>query len=125
MIERRLRLLGALLILGVGIVHLQQYSGYIIRDVPTIGTLFILNSFGAGLLCLLMSGPLYRLGALGGIGLALGSLVSIVIARYADGGLFDYTEPTWRAPIVIAVVLEVAAIVVIALTELGARRAAR
>jgi hypothetical protein len=124
MIDRWLRPLGALLILGVGAVHLQQYSGYIIKDVPTIGTLFILNSLAAGFVCLLLSGPLQRLGALGGIGLAVGSLISILVARYAGGGLFNYTEPTWRAPIIVAVALEAGAIVVLALTLLPGRRPA-
>ncbi len=113
MMDRTLRLAGALLILGVGVVHLEQYVDFI-KDVPTIGVLFLLNSFGAGVICLMLSSPLRRLAALGGIGLSLGSLVSIAIARYASGGLFNYTEPTWRTPIIIAVALEIAAVLVLA-----------
>jgi hypothetical protein len=119
MMDRALRLAGALLILGVGVVHLEQYVDFI-KDVPTIGVLFLLNSFGAGVICLMLASPLRLLPALGGIALALGSLVSIAIARYADGGLFSYSEPTSRTPIVIAVVLEVAAVVVLA--AVAARR---
>jgi hypothetical protein len=119
MMDRALRLAGALLILGVGVVHLEQYVDFI-KDVPTIGVLFLLNSFGAGVICLMLASPLRRLPALGGIALALGSLVSIAIARYADGGLFSYSEPTSRPPIIIAVVLEIAAVVVLAVV--AARR---
>jgi hypothetical protein len=113
MMDRALRLAGALLILGVGVVHLEQYVDFL-KDVPTIGVLFLLNSFGAGAICVMLASPLRLLPALAGIALAVGSLVSIAIARYADGGLFSYSEPTWRTPIVIAVVLEIAAVVVLA-----------
>jgi hypothetical protein len=119
MMDRSLRWLGALLILGVGIVPLEQYVDFI-KDVPTIGTLFLLNSFAAGAICLILAGPFTLMPALAGIGVSLGSLVSIVIARYAGSGLFDYREPTWRTPIVIAVALEVAAIAVLAVV--AARR---
>lgn len=112
MMDRSLRWLGALLIIGVGVVHLEQYLDFI-KDVPTIGTLFLLNSAAAGAVCLLLAGPFRLVPALAGIGVSAGSLVSIVIARYADSGLFNYTEPTWRTPIVIAVAFEVAAIVVL------------
>ncbi len=113
MMDHALRAAGALLILGVGVVHLEQYVDFI-KDVPTIGVLFLLNSFGAGVICVLLASPLRRVAALGGIAVSLGSLVSIAIARYADGGLFSYTEPTTRTPIIIAVALEIAAIVVLA-----------
>lgn len=112
MMDRSLRWLGALLIIGVGVVHLEQYVDFI-KDVPTIGTLFLLNGAAAGTVCLLLAGSFRLVPALAGIGVAAGSIVSILIARYADSGLFNYTEPTWRTPIVIAVALEVAAIVVL------------
>ncbi|MEA2297816.1 MAG: hypothetical protein QOF77_752 [Solirubrobacteraceae bacterium] len=112
---RWVRVVGALLIIGVGVVHLEQYLDFI-KDVPTIGVLFLLNSFGAGAICLMLAGPLRLPGALGGILLSLGSLVSIAVARYADRGLFDYREPTWRTPIIIAVALEVLAVIVLAVT---------
>jgi predicted Kef-type K+ transport protein len=112
MMDRRLRWLGAALILGVGVVHLQQYLDFI-KDVPTIGVLFLLNSFAAGAIGVVLSGPVLLPGAVAGIGLSVGSLVSIMIARYAGTGLFDYREASWRGPIVIAVALEAAAVVVL------------
>lgn len=105
--------LGAILVIVVGVVHLQQYADFI-KDVPTIGTLFALNAAAAGALVVMLAfARLRTLAALGGIGLSIGSLVSIAISM-TDGGLFDYTEPTWRTPIVIAVVAEILAIVVLA-----------
>lgn len=40
------RILGALSVLAVGAVHLQQYD-YLYSTIPTIGTLFLLNFAGA------------------------------------------------------------------------------
>jgi ribose/xylose/arabinose/galactoside ABC-type transport system permease subunit len=119
MMDRSLRWLGGLLIVGVGVVHLEQYVDFI-SHVPTIGTLFLLNSFAAGAVCLILAGPFTLVPALAGIGVSVGSLVSILIARYAGSGLFDYREPTWRTPIIIAVALEVAAVAVLAVV--AARR---
>jgi ribose/xylose/arabinose/galactoside ABC-type transport system permease subunit len=122
--ERRLQILGALLILGVGVVHLEQYLDFI-KDVPTIGVLFLLNAFAAGAIVLLLASPFALLPAVSGIALSVGSLISIAIARYAASGLFSYREPTWRTPIVIAVALEVAAVAVLSGLEVRRRRATR
>ncbi|MGI8803282.1 MAG: hypothetical protein ACR2KV_14145 [Solirubrobacteraceae bacterium] len=120
--NRALKAVGALLIIGVGVVHLEQYFDFMIKDVPTVGTLFLLNSFGAGAICVMLAGRFTLVPALAGIGLSLGALVSILLARYADSGIFNYREPTWRAPIIIAVALEVVAVVVLGL--LAVRRKA-
>jgi hypothetical protein len=111
MINRLLKPLAGLLILGIGVVHLEQYLDFI-KDVPTIDVLFLLNSFAAGAICVL--GPFRLLPALAGLGLAIASLASLAVARYADSGLFDYREPTWRTPVIIAVALEVATVLVLA-----------
>lgn len=116
-----LRYLGAALTLIVGAVHLQQYLDFI-GDVPTIGELFVLNAIGAGVVCVLLTTRLRLLGALGGILLSGGALVSIAIARYVDGGLFDYVEPTFRTPVVIAVTAEVTAMVALAAYLVRQRR---
>jgi EamA domain-containing membrane protein RarD len=103
-----LRRLGALATIVVGAVHLQQYADFI-RDVPTIGVLFLLNAAGAGAVAILLATRRATLAAVGAIALSAGALVSIAISM-TDRGLFDYTEPTLRAPVAIAVVAEVAAI---------------
>jgi ribose/xylose/arabinose/galactoside ABC-type transport system permease subunit len=120
--ERQLRILGALLIVGVGVVHLEQYLDFI-KDVPTIGVLFLLNAFAAGGIVMLLASPFTLLPAVAGIGLSVGSLISIAIARYASSGLFSYREPTWRTPIIIAVALEVAAVLVLVALEARRRQA--
>jgi hypothetical protein len=107
-------------------VHFQQYVSFM-SEIPTIGTLFVLNAAGgAGLaVALLQSDRTVRiLAALGGLGLVVGSLVSIAIAL--SGHLFGYQEPTLRVPILIAIIAEGLAIPVLALElrrEFGPRTA--
>lgn len=47
---RFMRVLGALAVLAVGAVHLQQYAGSGYNAVPTIGPLFLLNGIAAGII---------------------------------------------------------------------------
>src|SRR6201999_454502 len=115
MTVRAARLLGALSLLGVGAVHLQQYiTGY--SAVPTIGTLFLLNAISAGLVGFALLLPLrWMLGAnrgdgavgalaLAGVAIAVGSLVALFISE--TGTLFGFSEGGYDAPIVIAIVTE-------------------
>jgi hypothetical protein len=118
----RLPLAAAVLVAVIAGVHFQQYVDFI-SEVPTIGVLFLLNAAGgAGLAAALLSGELLIRGgaALGAIGLALGSLVSIFLAL--SGGIFGYREPTLRLPIVIAIVAELLALPVLLAVALAAGR---
>lgn len=117
-----LRRLGALATIVVGVVHLQQYADSL-SDVPTIGVLFLLNAAGAGVVAVLLATRRAApLGALAGIALSAAAIVSVLISM-TDGGLFDYTEPTFRTAVVVAVVFEAAAVLLL-LAYLLARRAA-
>ncbi len=115
-----LRYLGALATIVVGAVHLQQYADFI-SDVPTIGVLFLLNAVGAGVVVVLLATRRAVLGAVGAIALSAGAIVSLLISM-TDTGLFDYTEPTLRAAVVIAIVAEALAIAAL-LGYLALRRA--
>ena len=106
----RMRTLAAALVAVIAAVHFQQYVDFM-SEIPTVGVLFLLNAAGgAGLAVALLNreSSLQTLAALGSIGLALGSLVSIFLAL--DGGIFGYQEPTLRLPIVIAIAVEIAAL---------------
>ena len=101
-------------VLLVGGIHLQQYDA-ILKDVPTIGVLFILNALGAAGIALAIAGLRGRalvFPALGGVALAVGAIISVLIARY--GTIFDYSEPTYRIAVVLALAFEVVAVVVLA-----------
>jgi hypothetical protein len=95
------RALGALSLLAVGAVHLQQYFK-LYSGVPTIGTLFVLNFVGATVVGLGLLAPverlLGRLGegplavlALAGIAQAVTAFVFLYISERTP--LFGFMEP--------------------------------
>ena len=109
------RYLGAVSILLVGVVHAQQYYDAYFSVVPTIGTLFLLSFIGSGVVGVAHLAPVRRLGrtvgdlilvlaALGAIGIALGSLVSLLISEYMP--LFGFMESGYRLAIVLALVFD-------------------
>jgi hypothetical protein len=82
------RVLGALSLLSVGAVHLQQYFD-LYSDIPTIGTLFVLNFVGATIVGLGLLAPVERL--LGRFGNAAVALLALVgIAQAATAFVFLY-----------------------------------
>ena len=60
MVMRALRFGGALAILAVGAVHLQQYVGSNYRAIPTVGTLFLLNAISSGIVGIGLLLPIER-----------------------------------------------------------------
>ncbi len=120
MILRAMRFLGALAILAVGAIHLQQYIGADYRAIPTIGTLFLLNAIASAIVGIGLLAPIKRavvahradvalaLLALAAVAIAVGSLVALVISE--TGSLFGFTESGYRLPIVVAIVAETATI---------------
>ena len=95
-LEWALRVLGALSLLAVGAVHLQQYDA-LYSAIPTIGTLFVLNFAGATAIGLGLLLPVERLfGRLGGVLPALlgarrnrprGDRVRVPLRERADAAL--------------------------------------
>jgi hypothetical protein len=130
------RYLGALLLLGTGAIHLQQYFAVFYDVIPVIGPLFLANFVIAALLGLSLLAPaerLFRIGrellalaALGGIGFAVGTIVGLAISE--SGALFGFHEHGYRLAIVLSLVFEVVAIIALAfylasaVSSLGRRR---
>jgi len=109
------RYLGAVSILVVGAIHAQQYYDTYFYVVPTIGTLFLLSFIGAGIAGAVLLAPVRMLGrrlgdlilalaALGAIGIALGTLVSLLISEYTP--LFGFMESGYRLAIVLTLVFD-------------------
>src|SRR3954454_2347474 len=132
--RRAVRYLGAAALLGVGIDHLQQYFGASYSAIPTIGTLFAVNFVAAVLLAAGLIAPLERafrhrgrliLGflAASGIGVALGSLIALLISEQTP--LFGWVESGYRQAIVISIVLEVAATLLLGVFLAGLLRGGR
>ena len=123
------RMLGALSLLAVGAVHLQQYDD-LYSAIPTIGTLFVLNFVGATVLGVGLLIPFERLSrrwgalvvaglAIGGIALAAVSYVFLLIAERRP--LFGFMEPGYNpAAIRAAQVSEIATVALLGV-YLGAR----
>ena len=106
--------------LATGVAHIEQYSVDNYSTVPTIGTLFLLNFIAAIVIAAGLIAPLRRVTgryseairavlAVGGIGLAVGSLVGLFVSETT--GLFGFVEHGYRMAIVVAIAVEVAATV--------------
>lgn len=115
-----LRFLGALALLGVGAVHIDQYFTVYYHVVPVIGTLFLLNLIGAAAIALLLILPIERvlgnagaallgLLALAGIALAVTSAVFLLISEHTV--LFGFMEYGYRTAIIGSFVAEGATVV--------------
>jgi hypothetical protein len=118
-IPAALRTFGALALLAVGAVHLDQYFAVDFRVVPVIGPLFALNFAGATALALVLLLPLGRRGpvlqglaALGGIGLGLVSIAFLLLSERRP--LFGFMDYGYRPAIVAALAAEAAAAVLLA-----------
>jgi hypothetical protein len=120
MIVRAMRFSGALAILAVGGVHLQQYIGAGYRTIPTVGTLFLLNAVASAIVGIGLLAPIERLSparradaaigmlALAAVAIAVGSLVALFISE--SGTLFGFSESGYSTPIVVAIIAEAVAI---------------
>ena len=119
-----IRRAGAVAILAVGAVHLQQYLGADYHEIPTIGPLFLLNAIAAGVVGIGLLMPIERLFgerggerlvgllALGAVAIAVGSLIALFLAE--SGPLFGFSEDGYDTPVVIAIVTEAATVVLLA-----------
>jgi hypothetical protein len=105
-----LRGLGALALLATGAVHLQQFDRFY-SEIPTIGTLFVLNFAGATALALALLGPLERIGgrhgslllalvAAAGVAFAAVTFAFLLISERTP--LFGFQEPGYDPPAIAA-----------------------
>jgi hypothetical protein len=112
------RLLAAALIVFVGADHYYEYTVDQYRVLPTIGTLFLLNFVSASAVGLLLLAPLERLfprrgsaltklAALSGFGIAMTSLVALLVSEQTP--LFGFMELNYRPAILVALLSEAAA----------------
>jgi hypothetical protein len=114
------RAIGAIALLVVGGVHLEQYSVAHFSVIPSIGPLFLVNFIAATSLGLVLLIPIRRsarhgrllfdsLAALAGIGVAAGALAALLISEHTP--LLGFMEHGYRLEIVIAIASESVAIV--------------
>ncbi|HEV2766079.1 MAG TPA: hypothetical protein VGV63_00025 [Acidimicrobiales bacterium] len=107
------------LVIAAGLIHLLDWFA-LIRNVPKIGPLFLLNVA----LSVIVAGLLFFrrgwFGIVAAIALSVGTLAGFLLARY--GTLLGYSEPTWRTNAVLAAVVEVAAAAAAVVTIMAKRR---
>jgi hypothetical protein len=128
------RVLGAVSLLAVGAVHLQQYFE-LYSEIPTIGTLFVLNFVGATIVGLALLAPVERLlGRVGGAALALLTLSGIGQAATAfvflwiseRTPLFGFMEPGYDPEAILAArIAEVATVIFLGAFAVARLRGAR
>ena len=109
-----LRVLGAGTLVVVGAVHLEQYIAVHFAVVPVIGPMFLLNFVGSLAVAVGLLLPLHRLHpilALGGIGIAVTSIVFLLISHSRP--LFGFEDYGYRPAIVIALAAEAATALVL------------
>ena len=123
MILRAMRFSGALVLLAVGAIHLQQYAGSGYDQVPTIGPLFLLNTIactvvGVGLLLPLgrrltarRTDAIVGMLAAAGTLIALFSLIALFISETST--LFGFSEDGYKTAIVASIGTEAVAMVLL------------
>ncbi len=117
--------LGALLLAGEAVVHVQQYLAEF-HDVRWVGPLFLAN---AAAIVVTIAGLTLartrRLAALAGIVISAVALASLVVSY--GHGLFGWQEAGFRTPIALAMITEAGAVIALATAltlEPGVRPAA-
>ena len=123
-----LRVLGAVLLLFVGLDHYYEYSAHSYSVIPTIGTLFLLNFISATAIGLLLLMPLERITrrfgllavrvvAVSGFAIAASALIALLVSEQTR--LFGFMESNYRPAILVAIAAEAAAAIVLALLALS------
>jgi hypothetical protein len=114
------RATGAVALVWIGVIHLEQYAIAQYSTVPTIGSLFLLNFIAATALGLVLLVPIRPSASvtrrridtaalLGGLAVAVGSLAALLISEHAP--LFGFMEHGYRFVIVETIVVDAIAIV--------------
>ncbi len=103
---------GAALVAWSAAIHLDLWhSGY--RSITTIGPLFLLQALSGFVLALVIAGSRWVVPALAGVGFLASTLGGLVLS--AQVGLFGFKE-SYDAPFAhLAIVVEIVAIIVLAL----------
>jgi hypothetical protein len=103
--------LGALALAGEALVHVQQFAD-LFRDVRWIGPLFLANAVA---IVVVIGGLALRrtrqIAALAGVVISVVALGSLVVS-YGQG-LFGWQDGGFRTPVALAVIAEVAAVVLL------------
>lgn len=122
-IQRATRYLGCLLLIGIGAIHLFEYTHDHYNVIPVIGPLFVINFAFAVALAILIAAPIERLPGigrpllrllmLGAIGFAASTIAGLLISEAST--LFGFHEQGYRTAITLSLALEAGAILLFGL----------
>jgi hypothetical protein len=102
---------GALALAAEATVHVQQYAS-LVDGVRWIGPLFLVNALASVAAIAALAYPRTRqLGALAGVVISAGALAALVVSY--GRGLFGFYESGFRPAIAVAVISELAAVVLL------------
>jgi hypothetical protein len=105
--------LGAVLLAGQAVVHVQQYVS-LFHEVRWIGPLFIADAVASFVVIVALTIHRWRrLAALAGIVIAVLALGGLVVSY--GHGLFGWQETGFRTPVELAVISEIGAVVFLAI----------
>jgi hypothetical protein len=116
--------LGAVMLVAEGAVHLQQYIS-LFHGVSWIGPLFLANAAASVVVAMSLAlGPRRQIAALAGAVISVLALGSLVISY--GMGLFGWHEVGFRTPVAVALIAEVGAVISLAggVTARATRRGA-
>ena len=118
MADKALRVLGALLLLANGAVHLQRYNENY-QYIPNINKLFVADAILAALLAIyvLFVGSTWSLGL--GILFQVGTIVALLYAHSQP--LFDFEQPSLEGWPTVAIVVELVGAFVLGLDLFASR----
>lgn len=103
--------LGALTLAGEAAVHIQQYAA-IFHEVNWVGPLFLANAATSLIAVVgLAYRPTRQFAALAGVVISVVALGSLVVSY--GNGLFGWREAGFRTPIAVALIAEVASVVLL------------
>jgi len=115
--------LGALLLLGEAVVHVQQYV-LEFHDVRWVGPLFLANAVAIVATIAGLTLPrTRRLAALAGIVISAVALGSLIVSY--GHGLFGWQEAGFRTPVALAMITEAGAVILLATALSSASRTSR
>lgn len=108
------RFLGALALFAMSVIHLVEYAANGYSQIPTIGTLFLLNFIGGTVLAVALMSPLDRvsgrgvqlLSALAAAGAAMAAVSIAFLLISEQTALFGFRETGYRPAIVLALIAE-------------------
>ncbi len=115
-----MRVVAAVAVLIGGLVHIELYfnKGYRSIPDPNLGRSFVLNGIASVAVASVLLIRRHAIVRLGGLAIAVGTLIAFYLSRNTDSGIFGFTERgfTPSPEAALALLVEIVALVVLGLS---------